>query len=206
MMDRLLGGMFGGGGGGGGGFGAGAGARAGAGSIPGGFGGAGAGQTLGSGGNDNDDEHDEQEEEEEDEPETQTRRLTFWRDGFSIEDGPLMRYDAPGNREILQAIQSGRAPPSLFGVRYDQPLQVEVAQRTGEDYVPPPKVFKGFEGEGNRLGNVTPDIYGRGSGSGSQQQPATSATSAPQPAGAGFELDQGKPVTSIQIRLADGSK
>ena len=28
---------------------------------------------------------------EDDEP--VTRNLTFWKDGFSIEDGPLMRYD-----------------------------------------------------------------------------------------------------------------
>jgi UBX domain-containing protein 1 len=25
------------------------------------------------------------------------RRLTFWRDGFIVEDGPLMRYDDPAS-------------------------------------------------------------------------------------------------------------
>ena len=145
--------------------------------------------------------------EDEDEGETQTRRLTFWRDGFSIEDGPLMRYDAPGNREILQAIQSGRAPPSLFGVRYDQPLQVEVAQRTNEDYVQPPKVFKGFEGGGNRLGGVVPDVSGAGgSGSGAGVQQQSAAQTQTQPSATAFEVDTDKPVTSIQVRLADGSK
>jgi len=48
------------------------------------------------------------EEEEEDEPEeTAIRNLTFWEDGFSIEDGDLMRYDDPRNAEILAAINSG---------------------------------------------------------------------------------------------------
>lgn len=37
-------------------------------------------------------EDDEAWEEMEDE-EPVTRNLTFWKDGFSIEDGPLMRYD-----------------------------------------------------------------------------------------------------------------
>lgn len=36
-----------------------------------------------------------------------TRHLTFWEDGFSIEDGDLMRYDDPKNAEILSAINSG---------------------------------------------------------------------------------------------------
>ncbi|KAF8160143.1 hypothetical protein K438DRAFT_1776685 [Mycena galopus ATCC 62051] len=51
------------------------------------------------------------------------RRLTFWRDGFTVEDGPLMRYDNPAD--------------------------ADVTQRTN-DYVPPPP--KPFSGSGNRLG------------------------------------------------------
>lgn len=35
------------------------------------------------------------------------RNLTFWQDGFSIEDGDLMSYDDPANQEILRAIDSG---------------------------------------------------------------------------------------------------
>lgn len=51
-----------------------------------------------------------QEDDDEDEPErgeVVTRNLTFWEDGFSIEDGDLMRYDDPVNAEILKAIDSG---------------------------------------------------------------------------------------------------
>ena len=39
--------------------------------------------------------------------ETAIRNLTFWRDGFNIEDGPLMAYDNPENQRILDAINSG---------------------------------------------------------------------------------------------------
>lgn len=35
------------------------------------------------------------------------RHLTFWRDGFTVEDGPLMRYDDPANEETLRAIDQG---------------------------------------------------------------------------------------------------
>lgn len=41
------------------------------------------------------------------EPEEVERSLTFWADGFSIEDGPLMSYDDPKHAELLDAIRSG---------------------------------------------------------------------------------------------------
>jgi UBX domain-containing protein 1 len=42
-----------------------------------------------------------------DEDEIAVRHLHLWSDGFSIEDGPLMRYDEPGNQELLRSIQQG---------------------------------------------------------------------------------------------------
>lgn len=39
--------------------------------------------------------------------ESVTRHLTLWRDGFSVEDGELMRYDEPRNMALLKAIQEG---------------------------------------------------------------------------------------------------
>jgi len=38
---------------------------------------------------------------------TAIRHLTFWREGFSIEDGELMRYDDPANDQILSEINAG---------------------------------------------------------------------------------------------------
>jgi len=58
---------------------------------------------LGFGGGDAEQSSEEDEEEEE----VQIRNLTFWKEGFSIEDGPLMRYDDPHNKEILEAIKAG---------------------------------------------------------------------------------------------------
>lgn len=39
--------------------------------------------------------------------ESVTRNLTFWRNGYSLEDGPLMSYEDPANREFLDAINRG---------------------------------------------------------------------------------------------------
>nr|CAG8461832.1 1195_t:CDS:2 [Entrophospora candida] len=102
---------------------------------------------------------------EEEEP---VRHLTFWRNGFSVEDGPLMAYDDPENQEFLKAIRSGQ----------NQPVDVRVSRRLDEDYKPPPKKpTRPFSGSGQRLGSIRE-----------------------------FEVDESLPITSLQIRLADGTR
>jgi UBX domain-containing protein 1 len=39
--------------------------------------------------------------------ETAYRTVTFWREGFSIDDGELRRYEVPENARLLEAINSG---------------------------------------------------------------------------------------------------
>ncbi|KAJ7627054.1 SEP domain-containing protein [Roridomyces roridus] len=126
-----------------------------------------------------------------------TRRLTFWRQGFTVEDGELMRYDDPANAEVLALIDAGHAPPSILNVQVGQRVDVQVSKRTEEDYVPPKP--KPFHGTGNRLGAPTP----------------TAATEVPRVAAAAresasittrFAVDQTLPTTSVQIRLADGTR
>jgi UBX domain-containing protein 1 len=39
--------------------------------------------------------------------ETAIRHLTFWREGFSVEDGELRRYDDPAQAQILSEINAG---------------------------------------------------------------------------------------------------
>jgi len=141
--------------------------------------------------------------------EVQVRHLTFWRDGFSVEDGPLMRFDDPRNQSILAAIQAGNAPQEILNVRRGQPVELRVAKRLNEDYKgPPPKPKKPFQGSGQRLGSPVPDVISGGaSASTSSAAPAAAApastTSATGPA---FTLDPDQPQTSIQVRLADGTK
>lgn len=136
------------------------------------------------------------------EEESVTRHLTLWRDGFSVEDGPLMRYDDPQNMETLNAIQSGTAPERVLNVRYGQQVELRVAKRTNEDYVPPPKKpAKPFSSSGNRLGSPAPSMS-----TGTSTPQLQQSTSQQQAPAAPFELDQSKPTTRLQIRLGDGSR
>ncbi len=128
-----------------------------------------------------------------------TRTLKLWKDGFSIDDGHLYRYDDPANENYLNSINQGRAPLALLSVQYGQPVDVNVEKKTDENYVPPPKVFKAFETKGHRLGS---EMSSR-----SPSPPTSSKPVAEQsPAAPTVEIDSTRPTTSLQIRLADGGR
>jgi len=136
------------------------------------------------------------------EEESVTRHLTLWRDGFSVEDGPLMRYDDPQHAATLQAIQNGTAPEHVLNVRFGQQVELRVAKRTNEEYIAPPKKpAKPFSGSGNALGSST------STSSAVPSKPASPAPAASStPGTVPFEVDQTKPITTIQVRLGDGSR
>ncbi|KAF8258598.1 ubiquitin-related domain-containing protein [Lactarius quietus] len=154
--------------------------------------------------------------------ETAIRDITFWRDGFSVEDGELRRYDDPAQAQILSEINAGRAPPSILNVHPGQPVELRVLRRTEEDYVSTPRM--GFAGAGSRLGGVVPDpapaqplgmpgaFPALGSpplavpASAPAAAPAASRTRNPEGVTPRFSVDQSKPTTSVQVRLADGTR
>ena len=103
-------------------------------------------------------------------------------------------------------VLSSRAPPQILNVQVGQPVELRVARRTNEDYVPPAAgPIQAFSGTGNRLGAPVPSIstterpmpgrFDEGTGSNELQRVTTR-----------FEVDQRQPTTSIQLRLADGTR
>ncbi|GAA5939865.1 protein phosphatase regulator SHP1 [Sporobolomyces koalae] len=169
------------------------------------------------------DTEEDEEPQDEEEEEVVTRNLTFWQDGFSVEDGDLLKYEE--NQELLAAIQSGRAPLSLLKVRHDQPVELRIAKRMNEKWVrqPPPPAGP-FSGSGNRLGSVSPypssaapsaaasmpgsftSGYTSSTTSGATRTPSTTTTSANSNQGGSFEVDRTQPTTQVQIRLRDGER
>lgn len=139
------------------------------------------------------------------------RHITFWRNGFTIENGELLRYEDPNNTQILSQIHSGNAPPSLLNVRVGQEVEVRIDKRTGEDYVEP-KGSKSFTGSGQRLGAPVPSVAsdsGRAVAMPGSFPPfdASAATLPPRESiTTRFAVDQSLPTTGVQIRLADGTR
>ena len=140
-------------------------------------------------------------------PERVERRLHFWQDGFSVDDGPLYRSDDPQNAQILRLIRTGRAPLAIMNVRQDQEVDVKLEEHEGK-YVQPKKKYKPFGGQGQRLGSPVPGVgeapappaaapapaSGGGSATGSEATPAK------------VEVDEAQPTVSLQIRLGDGTR
>ncbi|KAI9791638.1 MAG: hypothetical protein M1816_003724 [Peltula sp. TS41687] len=139
-------------------------------------------------------------------PRIAPRILHFWQDGFSVEDGPLYRFDDPASAPILALIRAGRAPLGIMGVAADQQVDVTV-QEHEEDYVAPKKKYKPFSGGGQRLGSPTP-----GASSSSSGQAAPSGATQARPSSgssqqaAKVDIDETQPTVSLQIRLGDGTR
>ncbi|KAI9825746.1 MAG: hypothetical protein M1826_006930 [Phylliscum demangeonii] len=149
----------------------------------------------------------------EQEPPRVTRILHFWQNGFSIEDGPLYRFDDRASARILALIKSGAAPLDVMGVEQDQPVDVHV-QKHAEDYAPLKRAYKPFSGGGQRLGSPTPgvsvSISSSGAGSPAPARAAPAAAAAPVardgPVPSTVDVDDTQPTVSLQIRLGDGAR
>ncbi|KAG8156288.1 hypothetical protein KVR01_013823 [Diaporthe batatas] len=133
-----------------------------------------------------------------------TRTLHLWRDGFSIEDGPLRRYDDPEHAMDLQMIRTGRAPLHLMEVEHGQRCDVRLQQHE-EDWHQLPRIYKPFGGQGRRLGSPVP---GDGNAApASVLTPAAPAISAPAGSPAALaDVDPNQPSVAIRFQMPDGSR
>ncbi|CAK7241252.1 MAG: protein phosphatase regulator [Sporothrix thermara] len=141
------------------------------------------------------------------------RTLHIWQDGFSIDDGPLRRYDDPSNAADLQMIRQGRAPLHLMNVPFGQAVDIKLHEHQ-ERWHQLPRVYRPFSGEGRRLGSPVP---GAGAASTSattiaetlsSSSPSTS-TSAAAAAGAASTtptIDESLPTLTIRVQLPDGTR
>ncbi|KAF1996470.1 Cdc48-dependent protein degradation adaptor protein-like protein [Amniculicola lignicola CBS 123094] len=135
------------------------------------------------------------------------RELHLWRDGFSVDDGPLFRYDDPANARTLEMINTGHAPLHILNVEHGQEVDVEVHPHKDEDYKKPKKKWVPFGGSGQRLGSPTPGATSSAPPPAPAAAPsATAASSSTGPAPAAVEVDSSAPTISLQIRLGDGTR
>lgn len=134
------------------------------------------------------------------------RELHLWRDGFSVDDGELFRYDDPANARTLEMINTGHAPLHMLNVEHGQEVDVEVHAHKDEDYKKPKK-YVPFSGSGNRLGSPTPGSSGAATAdvgaSSSSNNNSSSSNNTAQPT---VEVDDSVPTLTLQVRLGDGTR
>ncbi|CAI0430634.1 unnamed protein product [Linum tenue] len=132
-------------------------------------------------------------------PESVNHTITLWRNGFTVNDGPLRRLNDPANADFLESVQRSECPRELEPA--DRRTKVHLALvRRDENYAEPAKKKPAFQGVGRTLGTT-----GDGGASASESPAAPPLKSAPAPS-VGLTVDSSSPTTSIQLRLADGTR
>ncbi|KAJ9170040.1 hypothetical protein P3X46_018176 [Hevea brasiliensis] len=134
-------------------------------------------------------------------PEVVNHTVTLWRNGFTVDDGPLRRFDDPANASFLESIKKSECPLELEPA--DRRTQVHLdLMRREDNFSEPEKLQIPFKGVGRMLcsssSRVTP----------AASNPSSSTTlskTVPSPA-IGLTVDSSAPTTSIQLRLADGTR
>lgn len=140
--------------------------------------------------------------------------LRFWRNGFSVDNGPLRDFHDPANLEFLDDVRKGKIPRELVLLAKGSTVTLDMEDHSHEDFVKPKASSQAFSGQGYRLGNPTDGTLSSAVlgavGSSVDQKPSdtktTTTTTTAAAAGANIQVDESLPVTNIQIRLPDGSR
>ncbi|CAN8275085.1 unnamed protein product [Cochlearia groenlandica] len=140
-----------------------------------------------------------QQQQEQDQPQVVMHNITFWRNGFTVDDGPLRRFDDPENATFMESIARSECPRELEPVDKKIRVHVDLVRRE-DNHIEPPKPKTLFQGVGRTLG-----ASGSGSSSIEPQASLAHMTTAPAPL-RGLVVDQEAGTTSIQLRLADGTR
>jgi len=128
--------------------------------------------------------------------------LHFWRNGFSLDDGPLRDFSSQENQEFLNSIRSGEIPRELLKNAHGAEVNLSMEDHRQEDFVQKKAAVQSFSGEGFRLGSPTDAVSAPALQPGQQDQSAARLTEAAE----AVHVDSSAPVTNIQIRLTDGSR
>ena len=143
-------------------------------------------------------------------------RLVLWKEGFTLDDEPLRRYDDPANKtfvdlsggcinngingfRFLDQITNGELPTELRHLGRE--VNVSMEDRRNDDYEEnkPKPTFKSFGGGGNRLGSDTPST--------SSTAASTSATTgSAATAKSDISVDPSQPTTKLRLRLCNGKQ
>ncbi|XRB13088.1 UBX domain-containing protein [Pseudoscourfieldia marina] len=130
--------------------------------------------------------------------------ITFWENGFTVDDGPLRGIDDPANAPFMQSIARGECPRELEPTTRGAPVHVNLVRKMEPYSAPPEPKYRAFAGTGNKL--VAGDAAEGSMAAQAAQAAAAAASSKPASSDEPFSVDDSLPSTSIQLRLRDGSR
>lgn len=127
-------------------------------------------------------------------------KLALYRNGFTVDDGPLRDLENPANAQFVDDLMRGFLPEEVLKKRKEEGkaarLNVNVIDKRSELYrAPTPPPYVAFGGEGSSLGSA------KVASGGALIDPASEDMQGAPPA-----LDTTEPTTLLQVKLADGKK
>ncbi|KAG6542848.1 hypothetical protein Mapa_015752 [Marchantia paleacea] len=141
--------------------------------------------------------------------------ITFWRNGFTVDDGPLRRLDDPANAPFLASINKTECPRELEPADRNTPVHVNLVKKDEEWQAPPEPKYVAFQGTGRTLGSSSqtgPEPPAPAPAAAAATPTVTIPTipapreGPPNQPFQGLVVDEKKPNTSIQLRLLDGTR
>ncbi|KAL9346933.1 hypothetical protein Peur_061786 [Populus x canadensis] len=132
-------------------------------------------------------------------PEAVVHNIVFWTNGFTVNDGPLRSLDDPENASFLESIRKSECPKELEPADRRSSVHVNLIRKDQKCPEPERQRHVPFQGVGRTLGSSSTAL--------ATEPTADSAplNSAPTPF-MGLVVDETLPSTSIQLRLADGTR
>ncbi|KMY91980.1 uncharacterized protein Dsimw501_GD10253 [Drosophila simulans] len=128
--------------------------------------------------------------------------LKLWSQGFSIDGGELRHYDDPQNKEFLETVMRGEIPQELLEM--GRMVNVDVEDHRHEDFKRQP-VPQTFKGSGQKLGSPVANLVTEAPTVPVALSPGEAANQEASARDA-INLNSEAPSTTLQIRLADGSR
>ncbi|OQR84434.1 hypothetical protein ACHHYP_13389 [Achlya hypogyna] len=118
--------------------------------------------------------------------------ITFYAEGFTVDDGEYRRRDDEANREFLTAIERGVVPRELEALHSrGEHVDISLVDKRHEQYKEKAKPkYEAFAGEGQSMGGKKAEAAAIVTNSVATMTP----------------VDTSKPTTVIQIRLANGGR
>ncbi|WCJ20148.1 plant UBX domain containing protein 4 [Euphorbia peplus] len=133
-------------------------------------------------------------------PEAVVHNIVFWANGFTVNDGPLRRLDDPENASFLESIRKSECPKELEPEDRSSPVHVNLIRRDEPCPEPEKQRQVAFQGVGRTLGSSSVPAATEPA---ADSVPPLNASPAPS---MGLIVDETLPSTSIQLRLADGTR
>ena len=128
-------------------------------------------------------------------PETQGNvekvKVTFWQNGFVVNDGEFRSNDDPENQEFLRSVSKGMVPKELY--KLGSEIDVEIEDNREKNYVQKPKPKNPWSGACHTL-------------SGQQNNSAQPNVHTAKPTGPvrNNYVDPSKPSTKVKLQLPNG--